>query len=168
MTTVADPICDVLERSPHTKNAAENLQECILLIEDSEDAMLLVRYAIEDYGNDRYSLKWADTLADGLERLGQGGVDLVLLDLGLPESSGAASFAAVREADSKVPILVLTGDAREQTECAVTAGGVQDYLVKDQVSGALLVEAIRAALQASKTKKCKAKTYKMTQRFHWH
>ena len=167
MTTVADPICDVLDRSPHAKTAAENLQECILLVEDSEDAMLLVRYAIEDYGHDRYRLDWSDNLASGLDRLSQGGVDLVLLDLGLPESSGAASFAAVRGADPKVPILVLTGDAREQTEFAVTAGGVQDYLVKDQVSGSLLIEAIRAALQSNKIKKQKANTYKMTQRFHW-
>ncbi len=167
MTSVADATCDVLDRSLNPKTRNESLQECILLIEDSEDAMWLVRYAIEDYGKGRFHLDWSDNLACGLERLSKGGIDLVLLDLGLPESSGAASFAAVHKADPKVPVLVLTGDAREQTEFAVTAGGGQDYLIKDQVSGSLLLEAIRAALQSHSRRGNKQTSYKFTHRFHW-
>ena len=46
--------------------------------------------------------------------------------------------------------MVLTADDREETEFAVTASGVEGYLLKDQVSGAYLLQAIRAALYANK------------------
>jgi len=77
----------------------------------------------------------------------------VLLDLGLPDSSGPESYAWVREVSPKVPVVVLTGNGSEETEFAVTASGVEGYLVKDQVSGSLLLQAIRAALYANKQRK---------------
>jgi CheY-like chemotaxis protein len=129
---------------------AEKLQECVLLIEDSDDAMFLVQYALEEYGDGRYRLEWANTLNDGASQLSKGGVDLILLDLGLPDSSGPESYAFVRDVASKTPVVVLTGDEREETESAVAASGAQGYLVKDKVSGSLLLRTIRAALQAHK------------------
>jgi DNA-binding NarL/FixJ family response regulator len=77
----------------------------------------------------------------------------VLLDLGLPDSSGPESYAWVREVCPKLPVVVLTGNNSEETEFAVTASGVEGYLVKDQVSGSLLLQAIRAALYANKQRK---------------
>ena len=144
MATVGLQICDVVDCLPREKDPVGK-QECVLLIEDSEEAMLLVRYALQEYGNGIYRLEWADGMTAGLHRLAKGGVDLVILDLGLPESSGPASFDAIRKAVPDLPVLVLTADTREQTELKVTAGGVEDFLVKDDVSGALLLQAIRAA-----------------------
>ena len=126
------------------------IQERILLIEDSEEASFLVEAAIEKYGNGRYKLEWAKCLKDGREQLLKGGVDLVLLDLGLTESSGPATYESVRAVAPGVPVLVLTGDAAEETELKVTARGGEDYLIKDQVSGPLLLQAIRSALYSSK------------------
>lgn len=125
----------------------------ILLIEDSEDSMLLVQFALQEFGEGAYQLGWASNLSDGLDRLSKGGVDIVLLDLGLPESSGAASYAWVRELAREVPVIVLTGDTREETEFSVLAGGVDQYLVKGQVTGLLLMKAIRAALHGAKRRK---------------
>jgi DNA-binding NarL/FixJ family response regulator len=73
----------------------------------------------------------------------------VLLDLGLPDSSGPESYAWVREVSPQIPVVVLTGNTSRETEMAVTAGGVAGYLVKDQVSGSLLLQAISAALYAN-------------------
>ena len=125
-------------------------QDCVLLIEDNEEAMWLVRYALQEHGNGRYHLEWADNLSGGVNQIHKGGVDVILLDLGLPESSGPESYAWVREVAPKIPVVVLTGDAREETEFAVTASGAEGYLVKDLVSGSLLLEAVRAALYANK------------------
>ena len=125
-------------------------QDCVLLIEDNEEAMWLVRYALQEHGNGRYHLEWAENLRGGVNQIHNGGVDVILLDLGLPESSGPESYAWVREVAPKIPVVVLTGDAREETEFAVTASGAEGYLVKDLVSGSLLLEAIRAALYANK------------------
>jgi sigma-B regulation protein RsbU (phosphoserine phosphatase) len=126
------------------------LQERILLIEDNEEAMFLVKCAIEEFGNGRYRLEWSNCLRDGLSQLSKGGVDLVLLDLGLPESSGPVTYDSVRAIAPGVPVLVLTGDAAEETELRVTGAGGEDYLIKDQVSGPLLLQAIQSALYANK------------------
>jgi DNA-binding NarL/FixJ family response regulator len=168
MATVGLQICDVVDCLPRKKDPAGNRQECVLLIEDNEEAMLLVRYALQEYGNGTYRLEWADGLTAGLHRLAKGGVDLVILDLGLPESSGPASHAAIREAAPDLPVLVLTGDTREQTEFLVNSRGVEDFLVKDEVSGALLLQAIRTALYSNRRwQEQKNSAYRLTQRFLW-
>jgi DNA-binding NarL/FixJ family response regulator len=159
--------CDVVDCLPRSDMETAK-RECILLIEDNEEAMLLVRYALQEFGNGTYRLEWADGLTAGLHRLAKGGVDLVLLDLGLPETTGAASYACIRKAAPELPILVLTGDTTEQTEFAITSDGVEDYLVKDEVSGGLLLQAIRAALYSNRRwQEQKTSAYKQTQRFHW-
>jgi DNA-binding response OmpR family regulator len=127
-------------------------QECVLLIEDNEEAMLLVRYSLQAYGDARFRLKWVESLREGLDQLSKGGVDLVVLDLGLPDTSGNSSLAWVREMAPEVPVLVLTGDTRDETEFAAAALGVDDYLVKDQVSGAQLVKAVHTMID--RRKKC--------------
>ena len=126
------------------------LPERILLIEDEEEAMLLVKSAIEEFGKSRYRLEWSNCLRDGLDQISKGGVDLVLLDLGLPESSGSVTYESVRAIAPRLPVLVLTGDSAQEMEMRVTGAGGEDYLVKDQVSGPLLVQAIQSALYASK------------------
>ena len=144
------------------------VQERVLLIEDSEDAMLLVRYAFQEHGNGKYHLDWAKGLSEGLDYLSKNKVDIVLLDLGLPDSTGPSSYAWVRETAPQVPVLVLTGDTREETEFAVTASGVEDYLVKDEVSGALLLQALNAALYASRSQDGpRTSAYEISQRMHW-
>jgi len=125
-------------------------QERVLLIEDEEEAMFLVHFALEEHGGGKYWLEWADCLSSGLEQLSSGGIDVVLLDLGLPESSGPESYAWVREIAPSVPVVVLTGDEREETEFAVAASGAAGFLIKDHVSGAHLLHAIRAALKSKK------------------
>ena len=125
-------------------------QERVLLIEDSEEAMLLVRFALEEYGSGQYRLEWANNLSAGLDQLAAGGIDVVLLDLGLPESSGPESYAWVREIAPQVPVVVLTADERAETEFAVTASGAEGYLVKHHVTGDLLLKALRTAMYANK------------------
>ena len=153
MAAVALKIEDDLECLPRATGPAAKLQESVLLIEDNEEAMWLVRYALQEHGKGKYRLEWADTLSGGLDQLSRGGIDIVLLDLGLPDSSGPESYAWIREVCPKVPVVVLTGNTSEETEFAVTASGVEGYLVKDQVSGSLLLQAIRAALHANKQRK---------------
>ena len=60
------------------------------------------------------------------------------------------SYAWVREAAPEVPVVVLTGDTSQETEFSVLASGAEDYLVKSQMSGSLLLQAIRAAVSENK------------------
>jgi DNA-binding response OmpR family regulator len=150
MATFALQLCDVLESLPRATGPTGVLQECVLLIEDNEDAMLLVQFALLEHGNGRYRLEWAKDLFEGLEQISTGRVDIILLDLGLPESSGPATYAIVREAAPEIPVLVLTADSSEETELEVTSSGVEDYLIKDRISASLLLQSIRSALFATK------------------
>ena len=142
-------------------------EENVLLIEDSEDAMLLVRYALNEHGNGRFRLEWESCLQAGLDRIAKGRTDVILLDLGLPECSGASSYAKVREAAPHVPVVVLTGDTREETELSVFSGGVEDYLVKDQVSGSLLITVLDEALRKNRRQHPKNMSHQISKRFHW-
>jgi CheY-like chemotaxis protein len=143
-------------------------QECVLLIEDSEEAMLLVRYSLQAYGDGRYHLKWVESLSEGLAQLSKGGVDIVLLDLGLPDSSWPSTLASVREKAPEVPVLVLTGDTRRETKFAAAAYGMDEYLLKDQVSGAQLVRAVRTVIGARKLQKRQnAIADRLMLRLHW-
>jgi sigma-B regulation protein RsbU (phosphoserine phosphatase) len=76
-----------------------------------------------------------------------------LLDLGLPEASGSASYTLLRKIAPGVPVVVLTADATEETQVSVIISGVHDYLVKQQMSGPLLIEALRSAIYANKGRK---------------
>jgi CheY-like chemotaxis protein/MinD-like ATPase involved in chromosome partitioning or flagellar assembly len=121
-------------------------QFSVLLIEDNEDQMLLVKYALEDCGRGQYRLEWVNLLSQGKERLAKGGIDVVLLDLGLPGYSGSSAYAAIRAAAPEVPVVVLTSDDREQTEVAVMTYGAEDFLIKEEISAPYLLRAIRGAI----------------------
>ena len=85
-------------------------------------------------------------LSDGLERLSEGDVDVVLLDLGLPDSTGLDTLAAVVDSTEFVPIVVLTGLRDEGIGVEALQRGAQDYLVKDEVTPDLLARSIRHAV----------------------
>ena len=125
------------------------LRKRVLLIDDSHDVQVLVQHALVKHGAGKYDLIWADSLKEGFRELTSGEVDVVLLDLGLPEASGSISFACVRGCAPEVPVLVMTGDDSKETGELIVAAGVDDYLVKQQLSGARLVQAIEAVLRKS-------------------
>ena len=87
-----------------------------------------------------------DHLAAGLERLAAGNIDVVLLDLVLPDSQELVTFERVKEVVPQVPVLVLTGLDDEELAEAAVAAGARDYLVKTQIDGERLAQSIRAAL----------------------
>ncbi len=121
----------------------------ILLIEDLAEDARHIREALAAEPGAGFQLTHADRLVSGLRHLGARPVDLILLDLKLPDSEGLETLVAVRERAPHVPIVVLT--ASDDTALAVEAvqKGAADYLVKGyvQVYPALLGRAIRYALE---------------------
>jgi signal transduction histidine kinase len=118
----------------------------VLLVEDNAgDARLIAELLGPSTGEVR--LEHVDRLASGLERLGAGGVDVVLLDLGLPDSQGTATFTAVLRAAPTVPVIILTGRGDEALATQMVRAGAQDYLPKGEANGKLLCRAIRYAFE---------------------
>jgi DNA-binding NarL/FixJ family response regulator len=90
------------------------------------------------------------TLSAGIDRLEAGGIDLVLLDLGLPDSTGMETLTSVVDAAEFVPVIVLTGLQDERVGIEAIKRGAQDYLVKDEVSSDLLVRSIHHAIERNR------------------
>src|SRR3989442_7625195 len=109
----------------------------ILLVEDNPGDALLIHEMLGDRQG-TFALETVDRLAPALERLRTNGIDLVLLDLTLPDSARLNTFTAVQLQAPNVPIVVLTGLSDEALAVSTVRDGAQDYLVKGQVDGNLL------------------------------
>jgi serine phosphatase RsbU (regulator of sigma subunit) len=117
----------------------------IMLVEDSEADAFLVHELLSDAGV-QFDLHWARTLAEARE-VQPGDVDVVLLDLGLPDAEGFDALQHLRVSLPGVAVLVLTGLADEERGVHAMTAGAQDYLVKGQVDGKLLARSIRYSVE---------------------
>ncbi len=118
-----------------------------LLVEDNPGDARLIQIMLEEAGDNLFEVEHVETLEEGLRRLAQGGIGIVLLDLSLPDSHGLETFARIHSRAPRLPIIVLSG--LNDTTVAVQAvhEGAQDYLIKGQVADQLLVRAMRYALE---------------------
>lgn len=119
----------------------------LLLIEDSDVQARLIRNALASGGTAAFSLERADRLAVGLERAAQGGIDAVLLDLDLPDSSGLESFDRLSAKAPALPVVVLTASEDEGLAAEALSRGAQDYVIKGRADGDLLTRTIRYAVE---------------------
>jgi len=119
----------------------------VLLIEDSRLAAQLVKNQLAKVEGTQFSVEWVEKLAAGLDRLENGEVDVVLLDLNLPDSQGADTFTRICSQAPQVPIVVLTGTDDETLAVKAMQEGAQDYLVKGRVDEKTLSRAIRYAIE---------------------
>jgi signal transduction histidine kinase len=118
----------------------------VLLIEDNPGDADLVRLRLLE-GKSPVNVNCVNRLSDGLASLSSDTPTVVLLDLNLPDSHGAETFRRVRDHSPNVPIVVLSGlDDQVLAEKAVHQG-VQDYLVKGDISSKHLERAIRYAVE---------------------
>lgn len=119
----------------------------VLLIEDDpEDAELLKEILFEEKSFS-FDIERADRLKAGLERLAKGGIDVVLMDLFLPDSRELNTLTRVHTQSPKVPIVILTGFDEETIAIEAIQKGAQDYLIKGRVNGEMLSRVIRYAIQ---------------------
>jgi len=119
----------------------------VLLIEDNPADVRLIREMLSEAGGASFQLDFSSRLATGLEVLAQGNTDLVLLDMGLPDSSGWDTFASVQARAAELPVILLTGTDDIALATGAVKRGAQDYLVKQHLSGELLIRSIYYALE---------------------
>ncbi|CAK0741416.1 hypothetical protein CCP3SC1AL1_1130002 [Gammaproteobacteria bacterium] len=130
-----------------------NLRTCY-----GELRVLLVEHNLEDVKNIQAMLKSitlkhpfkltrTNQLSSALERLRAGGIDLLLLSLDLPDSKGLGSLEILKKTAKKIPVVILTGEQDEEQELEALKSGAQDYLVKTELTGPLLVRTLRYACE---------------------
>ncbi len=120
----------------------------LLLVEDDAGDQRLIQLALKRPAPElEFTVTTAETLAEALDCLNNGGYGLVLLDLGLPDSQGIESVNKVCACCPQIPVIVLTGLADEQTGVEAIKRGASDYLVKGRADRDLLYRAIRYSFE---------------------
>jgi signal transduction histidine kinase len=127
----------------------------VLLVEDNHaDADLLVEY-FDDGPRDEahFVVARVERLGLALDRVRGSQVDVVLLDLSLPDASGLDGVAALAAAAPQVPVVVMTGLADDAVAVAAVKAGAQDYLVKGQDGARVVRRAVRYALERQRLRR---------------
>jgi len=125
----------------------------VLLIEDDADFQRLIKEVL--LGNGRadveYQVEPSALLNPALERLARGGVDVIITDLGLPDSPDRnKTFEKLRPFVETIPTIILTGMDDEELAIDMVRQGAQDYLVKSSIRFPLLSRVIRYAVERHK------------------
>ena len=131
----------------------------ILLVEDSKaEALYIERTLMHRGSNDfnNYKVMKARSIAQALTLLDSPNVDVVLLDLGLPDASGFSGLLAIHCAAPKVPIVILTGQDDPDLEFGAMESGAQEYLLKNNSSPTTLSRTIRQAIQRKQVENMKS------------
>ncbi len=119
----------------------------VLVVEDSPTDALLLREALASECSTPFQTAHVETLSDALRCLQEKNFDLILLDLGLPDSQGLETFARVHDQAPQIPIIVLTGLDDDTLAVQAVKEGAQDFLTKGRVDRYWLVRNIRHALE---------------------
>ena len=125
----------------------------ILLVEDNPGDAYLIQEYLKAGGGTELGVEVVETLAAARERLMRNGIDLILLDLSLPDSIGLETFLQLFAQAPDVPIVVLSGLADEAVATRAVQAGAQDYLVKGDVDERLILRTLRYAYERAHTQR---------------
>lgn len=124
-----------------------------LLIKNNPEDARLVKDMLSEIKDALFDLEWTDLLSTGLERLASGGIDVVLLDLMLPDSQGLDTLIKAYTQAPEVPFLVLTDERDETLAIEALRKGAHDYLVKDHLNANMLSRVIRYTIERKRVEK---------------
>jgi len=119
----------------------------VLLVEDNPTDALQVQEALEQACAGTFVVTHVARLGEGLARLAKQAMDVVLVDLNLPDAAGLQAVNQVRAKAAHTPVMVLTGLSDEELALEAMQHGAQDYLVKSQLQPIWLARAIRYAIE---------------------
>ena len=119
----------------------------ILLVEDNQGDAELMDILLGGISGQNYVVTNVQRLAQALELIKKVHFDLVILDLGLPDSSGLDTLQTFVTAAADLPVVVLTGLQDESVALEALKGGAQDFLIKGQISGQMLARVLRYAFE---------------------
>jgi signal transduction histidine kinase len=123
----------------------ETLQ--VLLVEDNAGDARLLREMFSKEKAGSFELTHLLRMSEAVVHLAKGAVDVVLLDLGLPDGHGLDTVRRAHAVAPGVPVIVLTGLDDEALAAAAMAEGAQDYLIKGQIENRALPRALRHAIE---------------------
>ncbi|MCX5864412.1 MAG: response regulator [Deltaproteobacteria bacterium] len=128
----------------------------VLLIEDDQADAFLIQDMLLESTAGNVVVQHVTRLEEGMLQADENGFDIIISDLGLPDSQGLDTVTALASVAKHLPFIVLTGLADHAVGLAAVNAGAQDYLVKGKVTGEMLVRAIRYAIERKRIENEKA------------
>ncbi len=122
-------------------------------MEDNEDDAAIVRKMLDKAPQDKCDLHHVEKLSEGIKFLQSDPIDIVLLDLYLPDSRGHETFSTLQSAFPNLPIVIMTGLDDITLGDRIVQLGAQDYLIKGKFTGDALLRAIRYAIDRNGLKR---------------
>jgi diguanylate cyclase (GGDEF)-like protein/PAS domain S-box-containing protein len=119
----------------------------LLLVEDSQADARLLREMFSEQGSHETDLTHVECMGDAEQHLAASPVDIIVLDLGLPDAQGLEAVRRARAAAPSIPLVVLTGLDDESLATQALQEGAQDYLIKGQIERRGLMRALRYAIE---------------------
>jgi phosphoserine phosphatase RsbU/P len=119
----------------------------ILLVEDNPGDARLIREQLREAESFALEIVACGRLSEAREHLASGSFDLILLDLSLPDAHGIDTVRKTLATAPEIPIVVMTGLDDERVAIQAMQAGAQDYLVKGRTEAALLLRAVRYAME---------------------
>jgi two-component system cell cycle response regulator len=126
----------------------------VLLIESELEDVLFLREVLSEIAEGRFWNDWvqieilhAGSWTESIGILGVESLDLILLDIDLPDSRGLETFRRVRNAAPDVPVILLLGTVEESLGLHMIREGAQDFFLKKQLDCAALAHAMRNAIE---------------------
>jgi glutamate dehydrogenase (NAD(P)+) len=119
----------------------------VLLVEDNPLYTRLIQRLLGRSEHPVFEVVAVGSLAAALERLAQGGVDVVLLDLMLPDSTALDTFFRIRAHAAETPVIIQSALDDVTLASKAVEGGAQDYLLKDHINGVSLLRSIHYAVE---------------------
>ncbi|MDH6055683.1 hybrid sensor histidine kinase/response regulator [Umezakia ovalisporum] len=123
----------------------------VLLVEDNPGDIFLLQELLQEVTTAKVELEPVEELCEALKSIARNSFDVILLDLSLPDSQGLDTFIRTADQAKGTPIIVLTGLNDETLALRAMHEGAQDYLIKGQVTGDLLVRSMRYAIERQRS-----------------
>ncbi len=128
-----------------------NISLQILFVEDNPTDVFLLAETLEEVRTSQFGLTHVKRLDEALALLQDKSFDVVLLDLGLPDSQGLETFSRMQREHPTVPILILSGLDDDTLAVRAVQDGAQDFLVKGNINGGVLTRTIRYAIERKRS-----------------
>jgi two-component system cell cycle sensor histidine kinase/response regulator CckA len=123
------------------------IERLLLVVEDNPGDARLLREMVGEQGSLHTEVTHVESMSAAEEHLAQREVDVIVLDLGLPDAQGVDAVRRARAAAPRAPLVVLTGQDDELLAAQALREGAQDYLVKGQIDSRGLLRALRYAIE---------------------
>ena len=119
----------------------------VLLVEDNPLYVRLIQRLLGRSDHPIFDVQTAANLGDAIDRIGKGGIDIILLDLMLPDSAALDTFYRLHPHALDTPIIIQSAMDDVTLASKAVEGGAQDYLLKDSINGVSLVRSIHYAME---------------------